>query len=465
MFNANDYNLEETSKNAAEQFSDASLIPDWQQLEKKLDIVLPVKKKHRRFAAIWFLFTVLFIGSFYVIYDGSYNGGKGKYITAEATAKVNAEQKKSTMPFNTEIKNQDDLKVNANQDNEIVARNVADESMVNNKDYTFSGQPNTKSPLNFNNAAKKSKVVKHQLNKLTVKSPKEELLIEETEKESNTNDYSMSTITKDLQDKNVTVNNSAKNAIVTDSEKNSIPAENISLNKDSVNNTINTIKKNKMESKHNRSFTIAVVAGTNINSVHLGKYSKQGFDYGVITGYRISPKIEIRTGLIFSRKYFTTTGKNMSFDSAKLNLPSYSSINLEDATGYCRFVELPVMLYYHFSSKSKTNFYAGAGFSINKMRMENIHYTFLLNSNTIVERTHAGAYHDANSYSTSVTSNFSFGLNQKISNRWSVAFEPYIKIPLTRVNNNDLKFTTLGASASVRLNLSNKKINEIKRQP
>ena len=65
MFNANDYNLEETSKNAAEQFSDKSLIPDWQQLEKKLDIELPVKKKRRRFAAIWFLFTVLFIGSFY----------------------------------------------------------------------------------------------------------------------------------------------------------------------------------------------------------------------------------------------------------------------------------------------------------------------------------------------------------------------------------------------------------------
>jgi|GEM_PF-6010909 len=249
MFNANDHNLEETSKNAAEQFSDASLIPDWQQLEKKLDIELPVKKKRRRIAAIWFLFTMLFIGSFYAIYDGSYDGGKGKYITAKATAKVIAEQKTSTMPFNTEIKNQDDSKVNANQANEIVARNVADESMVNNKDYTFSGQPNAKSPLNFNNAAKKSKVVKHQLNKLTVKSPKEELLIEETEKESNANDYSISTITKDLQDKNVTVNSSAENATVNDSEKSIKPAENISLNKDSVNNTINTIKKNKRESK------------------------------------------------------------------------------------------------------------------------------------------------------------------------------------------------------------------------
>ncbi|GAB2820741.1 outer membrane beta-barrel protein [Ferruginibacter profundus] len=461
MFDVNDHYLEETSRIAAEQFSDKGLIPDWQQLEKKLNIELPVKKKRRRFVAIWFLFTVLFIGSFYVIYDSSYNRGKGKYITAESAIKENTEQKKSIPPFDNKKENRDDLKVNANQ---IIARNVADESRVNKIDYTFSDQPNTKSLFNLNNAVKGSKVVRKGLNKLIVKSPNEELLIEETGKENNANEYSISSITQDILDKKVTVNNSEDSAIVTDPEKNIIPAENISLNKDSVNNTISNTKKNKKESKSSRSFTIAVAAGTNINSVHLNKYSKPGFDYGVIAGYRISPKIEIRTGVIFSRKYFSTTGKSISFDSAKLNLPSYSSINLEEATGYCRFVEVPVMLYYHFSSKSKTSFYTGAGFSINKMRMENIHYTFLLNNNTIVERTHAGAYHDANGYSASITSNFSFGLNHKISNRWSVAFEPYIKIPLTRVNNNDLKFTTFGASASVIFNLA-KKINKFTGQP
>lgn len=456
MFNANNRNLEETSRNAAEQFSDASLIPDWKQLEKKLDIELPVKKKHRRLVAIWLLFIAFFIVSFYIIYDGSYNWEKWKYITDGSKPNENAEQKKSTLPFNHENENQDDLKVNANQANQIVVSGVTDKSSVNIKEYTFSGQPRNQSLLKFNNAAKKSKIVKQQLYKVIAKSPKEELLIEKTENEKLANDYSISIITQNLLIKKVTVNISAENTTVTDSKKNIKPAENISLNRGGANNTISTVKKNKKESKPKGIFFIAVVAGTNINSVHLNKYSKPGFEYGLMAGYRISPKIEIRTGLIFSRKYFTTTGKSISFDSAKLNLPSYSSINLEDATGYCRFVEVPVMLYYHFSSKSKTSFYAGAGFSINKMRVEDIQYTFLLNSNTIVERTHATAYHDANSYSASITSNFSFGLNQKISDRWSVAFEPYIKIPLTRFNNNDLKFTTLGASASVIFNLANK---------
>ena len=89
--------------------------------------------------------------------------------------------------------------------------------------------------------------------------------------------------------------------------------------------------------------------------------------------------------------------------------------------------------------------------------MEKIDYTFLVNTNTIVERTHAGAYHNADGYSTSVTSNFSFGLKQKLSEQWSFGFEPYIKIPLTKVNDSDLKLTTFGASTSLIFNLPSKK--------
>jgi hypothetical protein len=115
------------------------------------------------------------------------------------------------------------------------------------------------------------------------------------------------------------------------------------------------------------------------------------------------------------------------------------------------------MLYYSFPAKSKSSFYAGAGFSINKMRMENIDYTFMVNTNTIVHRNHTNAYHSADGYSTSITSNFSFGLKQKLSHKWSIAFEPYLKIPLTKVNNSDLKLTTFGTSASLIFNLPNKK--------
>ncbi|MFX8527739.1 hypothetical protein ABTM08_20070, partial [Acinetobacter baumannii] len=76
------------------------------------------------------------------------------------------------------------------------------------------------------------------------------------------------------------------------------------------------------------------------------------------------------------------------------SLPSYSSINLQDANRYCRFIEIPIMFLYHFSPQKKTGFYAGAGLSISKMRMENIDYTFLLDASTVVERTHAGIYHN-----------------------------------------------------------------------
>ena len=45
MFNASDYILDERCRKAAAHYPALYLIPEWKQLEEKLDIELPVKKK------------------------------------------------------------------------------------------------------------------------------------------------------------------------------------------------------------------------------------------------------------------------------------------------------------------------------------------------------------------------------------------------------------------------------------
>lgn len=227
--------------------------------------------------------------------------------------------------------------------------------------------------------------------------------------------------------------------------------------KDTAGSIANNLKPVQKKSVTSR-FSFAAVGGVNVNSVQLSKLSKPGYDYGLLLGYRISPKIEIRSGVILAKKYFTTSGNNISFDSAKLNLPSYNSISLENATGYCRFIEVPLMLYYQFSATKKTNLYTAGGFSIIKMRMDNIHYTFLADGNTLVQRSHSNAYHNSDGFSTSVTANFSLGVKQKITDRWSFV-EPYIKLPLSRMNDSNLKFTTFGTLASFIYSLPARKRN------
>jgi hypothetical protein len=46
---------------------------------------------------------------------------------------------------------------------------------------------------------------------------------------------------------------------------------------------------------------------------------------------------------------------------------------------------------------------------------------------------------------TSLTSNFSFGIKRRLTQNWSIAAEPYIKLPLTKINDSNLKLTTFGA--------------------
>ena len=463
MFDANDDNLEEIGKKAAGEFFDESLIPSWNQLEKKLDIELPVKKKRRRVFAFWIFISGLLGSFFYTGFEGSISKKSDKYNLAATTApaKQNTHENESLSSVNTHTDGMDSLNTEINQTTRAAYDNYIDNLSNEENPYKFSVRPSTQASLELDKTTTVNKPVNK---KRSFKEQKFQIEKSATEKAEIENSVSVSPI-----DAKATVINLGKeDAIETVMFSFSVETDN-TLNKTNISDSsisdkekINSSSSNILTEhakKHNNKhgFTIAAIAGSNINSVSFNKSSKAGVDYGFLVGYKLSPKFEIKSGIIFSRKYFTTTGNNISFDSAKLNLPSYNNIKLEDATGYCRFVEVPVMLYYSFAAQRKTNFYAGAGFSINKMRMEKIHYTFLVNSNTLVERTHTGAYHNADGYSTSVTSNISFGLKNKLSEQWSFAFEPYLKIPLTKVNDSDLKLTTFGTSASLIFNLPNKR--------
>ena len=76
MFNQNDLFFDNRVRFAVERHTDLSLIPDWNKLEEKLDIEMPVKKKRRRFIVFWFLFAGVLAGTAYWGFDGNYNTKK-----------------------------------------------------------------------------------------------------------------------------------------------------------------------------------------------------------------------------------------------------------------------------------------------------------------------------------------------------------------------------------------------------
>lgn len=439
MFNANDFFFDNKIRLAIERHTDLSFIPDWSKLEEKLDIEMPVKKKRRRFIVFWILFAGLLAGTAYWGYDVNSDSKKNYSDKTPVDTKqmipVPAESEKSIS-----VKPQDEKVVTGYTDNV-----VKDTKPVRKITPPFSpSQTINTTPVVL------SKKVKNRTS-LTTQFKEQISVVDENNKD----------VSKEISDEKLSGSD-----IIIENKSNfikeafNIPEKDTVANTDllklanvteistdtasSIANNLKPVKKKSVTSR----FSFTAVGGVNVNSVQLNKPSKPGYDYGLLVGYKISPKIEIKSGVILAKKYFTTSGNNISFDSAKLNLPSYNTISLENATGYCRFIEVPVMLYYQFSAKKKTNFYTAGGFSIIKMRMDNIHYRFLADGNTILERSHTNAYHNSDGFSTSITANFSLGVKQMITDRWSFVIEPYIKLPLSRMNDSNLKFTTFGTLAS-----------------
>ncbi|MBY0479584.1 MAG: porin family protein [Chitinophagaceae bacterium] len=443
MFNQNDFFFDNRVRFAAERHTDLSLIPDWNKLEEKLDIEMPIKKKRRRFIVFWLLFTGLLAGSAYWGFDVNFNSKKN-YTNVSADTKQNI-----IIPAESG-KNE-----NVNLQDEKVIKDYIDNSPKDTEPKSTIISSLAQTQTIYSNPSPEKRNSKNRTSLTT--SRKEQVSVVGENAKAVSNEISNEKISRsDIVFEN-------KSNLATDTmnvlKKTSFPntdllkEENIAnIVKDTANSITNNPKSNVKKPNVSR-FSFTAVSGVNLNSVQLNKPSKLGYEYGLLVGYKFSPKIEIRSGILFSKKFFTTSGKNISFDSAKLNLPSYTSINLEDATGYCRFLEIPVILYYNFPSKNKTSFYTAAGFSINKMRMESVHYKFVADGSTVIERSHSRAYHNSNDFSTSITSNFSIGIKQHINKSWNISFEPYLRLPLTRFNNNNLRFSSFGTMLSVTYSL------------
>lgn len=444
MYNANDFIFDNKFRLAIERHTDLSFIPEWSKLEERLDIEMPVKKKRRRFIVFWFLFAGLLAGTAYWLINGNTNS-KENYAS-----KILIDTTKNII-VTGESRNNENVKL---QDENVVK---------NNTDNVFKDtEPNSNIIPAISNSqtayTKKVSVNNRRKSSVSVTTP---LMEQGNEVGGNTNVFEKKISNEKLSGSDIAV----ENKLNLDTEGINVPEKTTLANtdllkeediaaivKDTANNITNNPKPNVKKPNVSR-FSFTAVGGVNVNSVQLNKPSKPGYDYGLLVGYKISPKIEIKSGVILAKKYFTTSGNNISFDSAKLNLPSYNTISLENATGYCRFIEVPVMLYYQLSAKKKTNIYTAGGFSIIKMRMDNIHYRFLADGNTILERSHTNAYHNSDGFSTSITANFSLGVKRMITDRWSFAIEPYIKLPLSRMNDSNLKFTTFGTLASLMYSL------------
>jgi hypothetical protein len=181
-------------------------------------------------------------------------------------------------------------------------------------------------------------------------------------------------------------------------------------------------------------FAIKLAVAPDYTTVESATPEGLGINYGVLFEYRITKHWSVATGGIWSKKIYS------AYDV------EYSGYNADWVDGDCRMWDIPINVYYNFSSSKPFSFYASLGLSSYIMNEEN--YVYYI-------ETPYGTY----DYPKQIkgennewfkTLNVSMGMQFRMSQQFSLQFEPTLKAPLAGVGEGEVSLVSLGAFFNLR---------------
>lgn len=235
----------------------------------------------------------------------------------------------------------------------------------------------------------------------------------------------------------------------------------------------NETKKNasQQESSIDRDnkFTIGLVVAPSF-----GNTKRLNMGYGLSMDYSLSDKISLNSGIAYSEM---TASKKMALPASSAIINSYGNAkNLESVEEQLVGIDVPLEVKYHVNK----NFYANVGISALAVINQRRNQTFvqdglvqmapapgpnspgtggaagpagpagggagLVDRGTalLVNSERSSLSSSINDYSYLGFYNFSFGYQKKISKRHFIAIEPFLKVPMKEIKNENLKLIGSG---------------------
>jgi hypothetical protein len=216
------------------------------------------------------------------------------------------------------------------------------------------------------------------------------------------------------------------------------------INFSSVKNPYEQSSKAKLDAgRRQKKFYAGAIVGLDATTIKFQKIEKKGYDYGLLLGYQLNKKWAVETGLYMANKYYYTDGKYIDVSKVYPNRPNWW---IEDASGDCRMIEVPVSVKYNFSSGKKSSWFSTLGTSSYFMKEEK--YIYETYYGTSGPWLHDYKYKNA---STNLFSNISIsgGYNHKIGNIGDLRIEPYLKIPVSKTGTANLPLLSTGIHVGV----------------
>ncbi|MBL7741112.1 MAG: hypothetical protein JNK14_17955 [Chitinophagaceae bacterium] len=197
------------------------------------------------------------------------------------------------------------------------------------------------------------------------------------------------------------------------------------------------VKKNK---KRN-SFSFSLSAGPDISAIGWDNPGKIRMVSGAGIGYTIKERWTIRTGFYSASKIYDA--KPADYKPAAPVPNQY----LENIAADCKVYEIPLTLSYRFRKSSKGSPFASAGLSSFIMKKEKYDYYYYYPGNP---QPYIYTHKEENKYKHyfSVLS-LSAGYQRRINQTFSLAIEPYLKLPLAGVGYGNVKLKSAGVLISI----------------
>ncbi|MBN8676236.1 MAG: hypothetical protein J0L56_19045 [Chitinophagales bacterium] len=211
-------------------------------------------------------------------------------------------------------------------------------------------------------------------------------------------------------------------------------------------------KKQAAKQKEKSPFFISVSAGPDMSAVGTSTIGKTRLLTGAGLGYTFKNRFTVRTGFYMANKVYTASPEQYK---PGVPIPGIQYLTKIDAD--CKVYEIPLSLSYNFSRSEKQGFFGGAAVSSLIMKKED--YDYVYNYPGQPTYTYRHSVNNENKHLFSILT-LSGGYQRKLSNTFSIAAEPYVKIPLTGVGLGNIKLSGTGVLFSVLVKPFNKHIKK-----
>lgn len=192
------------------------------------------------------------------------------------------------------------------------------------------------------------------------------------------------------------------------------------------------------KAKKKKGFYYGFVTGPQFNQVKGQGFYKAGLSSGILVGFGKGGPVSLETGLLFTRKHYTSEGRYFDMNKASTAMPS--GMKVLSLKGHSSVYEIPLRVKVDFLSKGKGKFFSTAGISSYLLKKETNDYRAMING---VEQNMAGDYQKIKTYLAG-SFNLSAGYQYNIGKQVSLRVEPYIQIPIQGLGIGSMPVSSTG---------------------